>query len=69
MRSNYRKQVGRLLLEDKKVNFNNVRDILCYNDLCPVAKCPFPKKGTDECNHILAVRILTNKVNHVIMGD
>jgi hypothetical protein len=34
-----------------------------------VAKCPFSKKGNTDCNHILAVRILTNKVNHVIMGD
>ena len=68
-RYNFSKQVATLIIKDREPNFTNVRDLLCYEDMCPSAACPFEKKGDLSCGNILATMVLTNKVKHVIMGD
>ena len=69
MRLDYSRAIGKLLFDDEEVSFTNVSKLLCFEDMCPSASCPFKKKGNLGCNNILATMVLTNKVKHVIMGD
>ena len=69
MRVNYTKQVAGMLTKDKEVNFENVKDLLCFNDLCPEVKCPFQFKGDRQCGHLLNTMIMTSRVRYIIDGE
>jgi hypothetical protein len=67
----YNKAALKCLLEYDEPGVDDIKLEMCYNNLCPKDQCEFPggRSNGGSCGHVIAVKLLTSKLKHVLMGN